>query len=95
MQKNKIDAIYALREAAEEKALAEVELSAHATKSARDVLLNAQLQLEAKTQDAIEACHECGHAHASDDAHVGSNGNVIQVAFGKDSGRMNEIETLD
>jgi len=65
----KIDAIYSLRDAAAAKAVAEMHVDAEPTPASRDALLDAQLELEAKTQDAIEACHECGHAHAENEPH--------------------------
>ncbi len=69
----KTEAIYSLREAAEAKALAEVKAEANPTPAARDALLEARLELEAKTQDAVEACHECGHTHAADAPHYVDN----------------------
>ena len=69
----KTDAIYSLREAAEAKARAEVCADANPTPAARDALLEARLELEAKTQDAVESCHECGHAHAVDAPHYAGN----------------------
>jgi hypothetical protein len=69
----KTEAIYSLREAAEAKAVAEVRADANPTPAARDALLEAQLELEAKTQDAVEACHECGHPHAADAPHYVDN----------------------
>jgi anti-sigma regulatory factor (Ser/Thr protein kinase) len=69
----KVQAIYSLREAAEAKAVAEVKAEAEPSSAARDTLLDAQLHLEAKTQDAIEACHECGYTHSPDDPHHKSN----------------------
>lgn len=63
---NKIASIYELREAVESKARAEYDLAANGTEAARDALLAAQLDVEARTQDAIEVCHECGHDHAED-----------------------------
>jgi hypothetical protein len=81
VQANKIDAIYALREAAETKAVAEVLVDAEPSPESRDMLLNAQLDLESKTQQAIEACHECGEAHAADAPHRNTTGNVVQVDF--------------
>jgi hypothetical protein len=69
----KIEAIYSLREAAEAKALAEVKAAIDPTPEARDELLDAQLNLEAKTQDAVEACHECGHSHGADEPHYRNN----------------------
>ena len=84
MQYNKIDAIYAVREAAERKAVLEVSLSAHPSPDARDALLAAQLSLEARTQDAIEACHHCGRRHADDEPHAeAGRDNVIDVDFGR------------
>jgi hypothetical protein len=78
--KNKIDAIYELRSAAEEKARAEARLSDLQTPQARDVLLDAQLQLEEKTLQAIEVCHECGHEHAPGTGHgILREGNVVRL----------------
>jgi hypothetical protein len=68
--KNKVDAIYALREAAEKKALAEKELAEDPRAEKRDRLLEARLALEEKTMTAIEVCHECGHQHAHGQPHV-------------------------
>ena len=83
MQHNKIEAIYAVREAAERKAVLEAGLIAHPTPDARDALLAAQLTLEARTQDAIDACHHCGRVHADDEPHPESRDNVIEVDFGR------------
>jgi hypothetical protein len=83
---NKVDAIYELREAVEAKAQAEHALEDDASPSARDALLAAQLDVEAKTQDAIEVCHECGDP--GNDAHThlpgGHAGNVVHVMFGRE-----------
>lgn len=68
--RNKIDAIYKLRKAAEKKALAEKELEERPTQQRRDELLDATLDLERKTVDAIEVCHECGHNHALGTSHI-------------------------
>lgn len=82
MQQNKIEAIYALRDAAEKSGSAATRLDEHPSPAARDALLAARLQLEAKTQDAIEACHECGHIHGDGDPHGAAGGsNVIDVDF--------------
>lgn len=75
--KTKIDAIYKLRDAAEQKAHAERDLQERATPEARDALLEAQMELEKTTYDAIKVCHECGHEHAEDKPHV-SNDNVVE-----------------
>ncbi|MGB8907892.1 MAG: hypothetical protein WCC84_04025 [Candidatus Cybelea sp.] len=68
--KSKIDAIYDLRQAAEEKALAEKAVDDNPSWENRDVLLEKQAKLEAKTVSAIEVCHECGHEHLSDAPHL-------------------------
>ena len=70
ISKDKIDAIYDLREAAEKKALAEKELAEDPRAEKRDQLLEAQLALEQKTLLAIEVCHECGHPHTHDQPHL-------------------------
>jgi hypothetical protein len=80
----KIEAIYELREAAETKARLEMAVERDASPAAREALLDATLEVEARTQDAIEVCHECGHAHPGDRSHaVAANGggNVIRVDF--------------
>jgi hypothetical protein len=83
---NKVDVIYELREAVEAKARAEQALEADASPSARDALLAAQLDVEAKTQDAIEVCHECGHPGNEGHTHSpdGHAGNVVHVKFGRE-----------
>lgn len=81
---NKVEAIHDLREAVEQKVHAEKALEARPTAENRDALLDAQLAVEAKTQDAIESCLECGTCHASDEPHrgvVGRDGNVLGVNF--------------
>jgi hypothetical protein len=75
--KEKIDAIYKLRDAAEQKAHAERDLELAPTPEARDALLDAQMELEKTTYRAIEVCHECGHEHAEDQPHVARD-NVIE-----------------
>ncbi|GAC1348983.1 MAG: hypothetical protein NVSMB19_01880 [Vulcanimicrobiaceae bacterium] len=90
-------AIYDLRAAAEAKAYAETALDAHPTPILRDALLDAQLDLAAKTAVAVRACHACdapGHDH---EPHAGGTpaprerslerSNVIDVDFGGTSGR--------
>lgn len=96
-QTDKVAAIYDLREAAEAKARAEVAVEAEpASRSAKDELLEAQLVVEAKTRDAIDVCHECGHAHPPQQPHertpaperrdgVVRNGNVHDVDFRRDT----------
>jgi hypothetical protein len=91
LPRGKIDAIYDLREAVEAKASAEQALARDGSAAARDALLEAQLDVEAKTQNAIEVCHECGHANADGHAHPagervqGRFGNVVRVDFRPDA----------
>jgi hypothetical protein len=66
---NKIDAIYALRKAAELKGKAEHIVDEKPSPEARDALLDAQLTLEDSTVRAIKACHECGHKHGPNEPH--------------------------
>jgi hypothetical protein len=81
----KIDAIYALREAAESKALAQHALATDPSVHNRNELLDAQLKLEETTMAAIEVCHECGHSHASGTPHRSpAADNVIQLADRRD-----------
>lgn len=75
--KEKIDAIYKLRDAAEQKAHAERDLDETPTPEARDALLDAQMELEKSTYQAIKVCHECGHEHGDDQPHVVPD-NVIE-----------------
>jgi hypothetical protein len=77
----KIEAIYQLRDSAAAKAKLEVAVAENPTPEVRDALLDATLDVEAKTQHAIEVCHECGHAHPGP-AHVERGAdNVIRVSF--------------
>jgi len=81
---NKIEAIYDLREAVENKVHAEKALEVQPSPEKRDALLDAQLTVEEKTQDAIEACMECGSCHSAGTLHrgiVGREGNVLDVNF--------------
>ena len=66
---NKVRAIFELRHAAERKARAEAAVEAERSPEARDALLQASLELEDRTQTAIEVCHECGHEHGPDEPH--------------------------
>lgn len=75
--KEKIDAIYKVRDAAELKARAERDLEETPTPEARDALLDAQLDLEEKTYRAITVCHECGHEHGEREPHVARD-NVVE-----------------
>jgi hypothetical protein len=78
---DKIAAIYDLRSAVEAKVHAERRLAEVPCADARAALIDAALELEEKTQRAIEVCHECGLNHAPGNNHS----NVIEVDF-----RMNK-----
>ncbi|MFN2461389.1 MAG: hypothetical protein ABR591_11980 [Candidatus Velthaea sp.] len=77
-QADKVEAIYKLREAAERKARAEHIAERDSSPTAKHALLDAKLTLEAKTQDAIEACHECEHEHGGDQPHNARRSRVEQ-----------------
>ena len=91
LPRSKVDAIYDLRTAVEAKAHAEQALETDDSTAARDALPAAQLDVEAKTQDAIDVCHECGHAQADGHTHPAAerihdrSQNVIHVDFRPDA----------
>jgi hypothetical protein len=88
LSNEKIAAIYGLREAVETKVRAEQALEREPSSDAQAALLDATLDVEAKTQDAIEVCHRCGHVHPPDAGHLGElHDNVIEVDFGGRSER--------
>lgn len=68
--KKKVEAIYELRRAAEKKAHAERDLAETPTVENRERLRSTEKRLEDKTIDAIDVCHECGHDHEPQAAHV-------------------------
>jgi hypothetical protein len=84
----KIEAVYDLRAAAETKVRAEVALEQQPSPDRRAALLDASLELEARTQDAIEVCHECGQEHAPGAGHhaADTGDNVVNVDFRIDAG---------
>jgi hypothetical protein len=77
LSNDKIAAIYDLRSAVEAKARAEQRLAEVPSADTRAALLDAALELEEKTQHAIDVCHECGLEHAPGNGHS----NVIEVDF--------------
>ena len=85
-QPDKVEAIFQLREAAEKKANAERDLDKAPSRNQQMAFLDAKLELDEKTQVAIEACHECGHEHGPQDPHglparrTGAD-NVVNVNF--------------
>ena len=82
MAVNKVQAVYELREAAEEHGRAEAQVDANRSLENRDRLLDAKERLEEKTVQAIEACQYCGETHCDDESHK----NVIRVDFEKKAG---------
>jgi hypothetical protein len=88
LSNEKIEAIYDLREAVEAKVHAEHALELVPSATTRQTLLDATLEVEAKTQAAIDVCHECGLPHADEDEHGARQGgsNVISVDFGNGKG---------
>jgi hypothetical protein len=88
--REKVDAVYHLREAVEEKIRLEFEVDAHPTRRAKDRLLDATLNVESCTQRALEVCHACGRPHQDDVetcaefSHSGSS-NVVDVDFQRGS----------
>ena len=84
LSNEKIAAIYDLRAAVEIKVRAEQALDEQPSAGTRAALLDATLDVESKTQAAIEVCHECGRSHDDGTAHapLASSGNVISVDFG-------------
>lgn len=86
---DKIEAIYELREAADAKARADVEREAGDTPHSRDVLLDASLELEDKTQDAINLVLEDSTPLPDDvRSRIGAtHDNVVDVDFRPQSER--------
>jgi hypothetical protein len=62
--KQKVEAIFDLREAAEAHALARLAVDQAPSPARKDALLDAKLTLEEATQDAIDACEYCSLPHA-------------------------------
>ena len=80
MAKNKIDAVYELRAAAEEHGRAEKMIETDRSPENIDRLVDAKEIMEVKTIEAIEACHECGEVHCNDESHR-KQADVINVDF--------------
>jgi hypothetical protein len=90
---DKVAAIYELREAAEQHARIEVAVGEKPKGKDRDLLLDARIELEQKTQQAIESCVYCGRAHTDDGDECGgtsSRSNVIPVDFSRQNGDEKE-----
>ena len=80
---DKVTAIYALREAAAHHAKLEMAVGENPTSHDRDRLLDARIELEQKTQHAVETCVHCGRSHADEAGECAndSTGTVIPVDF--------------
>jgi hypothetical protein len=85
LSSKKIDVIYELRESVEAKVRLEQAAQESPSPGARAALLDAQLAVEEKTQEAIELCHQCGHEHGPSEACEGEarapKGNVLEIDF--------------
>jgi hypothetical protein len=66
--KQKVEAIFDLRAAAEAHARAEVAVEQAPTPAKKDKLLDAKVALGEATQDAIEACEHCSLPHGKNDS---------------------------
>ncbi|MFN2529187.1 MAG: hypothetical protein ABR584_10790 [Candidatus Baltobacteraceae bacterium] len=82
---NKVQAVYELREAAEEHGRAELQIDLDRSPENVDRLLEAKERLELKTVEAIQACEHCGETHCEDESHQKKT-NVIKVEFAKNEG---------
>jgi hypothetical protein len=82
---DKVTAIYNLREAAAKHAKLEMAVGENPKGPQRDELLDARIDLEQKTQQAVESCVHCGRPHADDidDCASEGNGSVIPVDFSR------------
>ena len=79
--KNKVDAVYELRQAAEEHGRAEKIVETDRSPENVDALLEAKERLELKTVEAINACEHCGETHCDDASHKPTN--IIRVEFSR------------
>lgn len=93
VHQKKVEAIYDLRAAVETKVRAEGALDRASTNDAKDAYLDAIVLVEEKTQDAIDACSECGHPHPEHEDYRSrvsqTTGNVIDVDFRPQHDREN------
>ena len=81
---DKVTAIYNLREAAAKHAKLEMAVGENPNGTQRDDLLDARIDLEQKTQQAVETCVHCGRPHTDDVGECASDqaeSSVIPVDF--------------
>ncbi len=89
---DKVEAIFELQEAVEEKVHAEYLAAREGSPEARDVLLDATLKVAAKTQDAIEVCHSCDQPHAASEPHTG---NAHKTALSRIGAHSDNVIAVD
>ena len=83
MVEDKVSAIYRLREAAENHGKILEQTGDAPTSTERRQILDARLELEQRTREAVEACVYCGRPHADDEASCDApRGQVIEGKFG-------------
>ena len=88
--REKVDAVYDLRHAVEEKTRLEAEVDVRPTATAKDRLLEATLKVETCTRRAIEVCHTCGRQHQDDAQACAPASNVVAIDFADAASRKNE-----
>ena len=79
---DKVEAIFELREAVEEKVHAEYSAAREGSPEARYALLDATLKVDEKTQDAIEVCHTCELPHAASEPHTANEPKTASSRIG-------------
>jgi|GEM_PF-2515978 len=91
MTKEKVDAVFELREAAQELGRQQEKLERDGSPEQRDAVLDARLEVEGKTAEAVEACAYCGREHCDDEGHrarrmpnvTHAGEKVIRLEFGQ------------
>ena len=85
MEYDKVSAIYRLREAAERHDKLAEQIGDVPTGLERQRILDARIELERRTREAVEACVYCGRRHHDDEPDCAPPGsNVIEGDFGSD-----------
>jgi hypothetical protein len=89
---DKVEAIFELREAVEEKVHAEYSAAREGSPEARDALLDATLKVDEKTQDAIEVCHTCDLPHAVSEPHTSSEPKTASARVGAHKDNVIDVD---
>ncbi|MGH7660415.1 MAG: hypothetical protein ACRENA_05815 [Vulcanimicrobiaceae bacterium] len=91
---DKVTAIFALRDAAARHAKLEMAVGENPSGHDRDRLLDARIDLEQKTQQAVETCVHCGRPHTDDAGECAGDqsGTVIPVDFSREKRKKNGPE---